>query len=483
MPREIILPSGDLPAGDFREHIHRVADWVADYRETIEQRRIAPGAAPGAIAARFPAELPAAAASIGDILGRLDADVMPGIVHWGHPAFLGYFGSTSNGPALLGEIVAAALNVSAMTWQTCPAATELETVVLGWVRGMVALPETFTGIVYDTASIGILHALAAAREGCGAAIRAEGIVGRADIPMLRVYASDQAHSSIEKAMIVLGLGETNVIRIPSDADFRLDVAALRAQILKDVADGLRPMAVVATVGTTSTASVDPVRAVARVCHDHDAWLHVDAAYGGALAILPEGRWAMDGAELADSVVVNPHKWMFVPLDFSVLFTRHPELLRAVFALTPEYLRGDARGDINYMDYGLQLGRRFRAMKAWMAFSAFGRDGIAARIREHCRLARLWARWVEEDAGFVLAAPVLMGVVCFRYAPAGLDAAACDRLNARIVETIVGSGQAYLTHTTLNGRLVMRVGIGNILTTEAHLERVWAAIVAAAADLA
>jgi aromatic-L-amino-acid/L-tryptophan decarboxylase len=483
MPREIILPSGDLPARDFREHIHRVADWVADYRETIEQRRITPDAGPGEITARFPAELPATGASIEDILARLDADVMPGIVHWGHPAFLGYFGSTSNGPALLGEIVAAALNVSAMTWQTCPAATELEGVVLGWIRGMVALPDTFTGIVYDTASIGIVHALAAAREGCGTAIRVEGVVGRPDLPLLRVYASDQAHSSIEKAMIVLGLGEANVVRIPGDAAFRLDAAALRARIEKDLADGYRPMAVIATVGTTSTASVDPVRAIAGVCHDHGAWLHVDAAYGGALAILPEGRWAMDGAELADSVIVNPHKWMFVPLDFSVLFMRQPDLLRAVFALTPEYLRGDAGGHVNYMDYGLQLGRRFRAMKAWMALSAFGRDGIAARIREHCRLARLWAHWVDKDARFVLAAPVLMGVVCFRYAPGGIGDAASDRLNERIVASIVGSGEAYLTHTALNGRLVMRVGIGNILTTETHLERVWAAIVSAAADLA
>jgi aromatic-L-amino-acid/L-tryptophan decarboxylase len=480
MPSDIILPLGDLPAAAFREQLHRVADWVADYRETIEQRRIAPGVRPGETAARFPAEPPASGASIEEILARLDTDVMPAVVHWGHPAFLGYFGSTSNGPALLGEIVAAALNVSAMTWKTCPAATELETVVLGWIRRMVTLPETFTGIVYDTASVGILHALAAARERCGDAIRAQGIAGRADVPVLRVYASAQAHSSIEKAMVVLGLGEDNVVRIPVDAAFRLDAAALRARMQADVEAGFRPMAVVATVGTTSTASVDPVRAMAEICRDHDAWLHVDAAYGGALALLPEGRWAMDSAGLADSVIVNPHKWMFVPLDFSVLFVQQPELLRAVFARTPEYLRGDARGgDVNYMDYGIQLGRRFRALKAWMAFSAFGQDGLAARIREHCRLARLWTRWVDEDERFVLAAPVHMGVVCFRFAPPGLDDAACDRLNERIVESVNASGAAYLTHTELDGRIVMRVGIGNILTTEQHLERVWDEIVTAA----
>jgi len=481
MPDDIILPLGDLPPAAFRAYLHRVADWVADYRETIAQRRIAPDVRPGEIAARFSAGPPTSGASIEDILARLDADVMPGIVHWGHPAFLGYFGSTSNGPALLGEIVAAALNVSAMTWQTSPAATELETVVLGWIRRMVALPDAFTGVVYDTASVGILHALAAARQRCGAAIRAQGLAGRAGMPVLRVYASEQAHSSIEKAMVVLGLGDANLVRTPVDAAFRLDVDALRASMQADARAGYRAMAVVGTVGTTSTASVDPVRAMADVCRGFDAWLHVDAAYGGALALLPEGRWAMDGAELADSVIVNPHKWMFVPLDFSVLFVRQPELLRAVFARTPEYLRGDAdRGDVNYMDYGIQLGRRFRALKAWMAFSAFGQDGIAARIREHCRLARLWARWVDQDERFVLVAPVLMGVVCFRFAPAGLDDVAGDRLNEQIVASINASGAGYLTHTALDGRIVMRVGIGNILTTEQHLEQVWRDVVAATA---
>jgi aromatic-L-amino-acid decarboxylase len=484
MPRDIILPPGDLPAGAFREHLHQVADWVADYRETIAHRRITPTVRPGEIAAHFSAEPPPEAVAIKKILEQLDTAIMPGIVHWGHPAFLGYFGSTSNGPALLGEIVAAALNVSAMTWQTSPAATELETVVVGWIRQMVALPETFTGVVYDTASVGILHALAAARESCGLDVRARGIAGRAGVPVHRVYASDQAHSSIEKAMVVLGLGEANVVRVPGDAAFRLDVAALRGAIAADAQAGYRPLAVIATVGTTSTASVDPVDEIADVCHELGAWLHVDAAYGGALAVLPEGRWAMAGADRADSVIVNPHKWMFVPLDFSVLFVRRPEILRAVFALTPEYLRGDAAaGDINYMDYGIQLGRRFRALKAWMAISAFGRDGIAARIREHCRLARRWAGWVEADDRFVLAAPVLMGVVCFRFAPPGVDDRVADRVNQRIVESINASGAAYLTHTEAAGRLVMRVGIGNILTSEQQLEQVWAEIVAAASKMA
>lgn len=479
MPREIILPPGDLPDEVFRAHLRRVADWAADYRATIANRRIVPTLGPGEIAGRFGGDPPVAGIPIEEILAQLDTVVMPGIVHWGHPAFLGYFGSTSNGPALLGEIIAAALNVSAMTWHTSPAATELETVVIGWIRRMVTLPETFTGIVYDTASVGLLHALAAARERCGVDVRALGIAGRSDVPIHRVYASDQAHSSIEKAMVVLGLGDANVVRLATDSAFRLDVMALRRAIEADVAAGIRPLAVIATVGTTSTASVDAVGDIAGVCRELDVWLHVDAAYGGALAVLPEGAWVMAGAELADSVIVNPHKWMFVPLDFSVLFVRRPEILRSVFARTPEYLRGDAGGgEIDYMDYGLQLGRRFRAMKAWMVFSAFGSDGMAARIREHCRLAQRWAEWVAADDRFVLAAPVVMAVVCFRLAPAGTDPAECDRLNRELVETINASGLAYLTHTEVAGRIVMRIGIGNILTTEQHLEAVWAAIVAA-----
>jgi aromatic-L-amino-acid/L-tryptophan decarboxylase len=359
----------------------------------------------------------------------------------------------------------------------------------------VSLPPTFTGVVYDTASVAVLHALAAAREAAGSRVRARGVAGRGDLPAFRAYASDQAHSSLERAMVVLGLGEENVVRVPSDVEFRMDVRALRAAIDADVRGGLRPMAVVATVGTTSSASVDPVREIAAVCRAHGAWLHVDAAYGGALAVLPEGRWAMDGAELADSVVVNPHKWLFVPLDFSALFTRRPELLRAVFSLTPEYLRGDASSGaaealppgardgpapVDYMDYGIQLGRRFRALKAWMAFRAFGRDGIESRVREHCRLAAVLAGWVTAEAHAVLAAPQRMGIVCFRFAPPGLDPAACDALNERVVERVNASGDAYLTHTRLAGRVCVRVGLGNVLTTERHVAHVWARVCGEAA---
>ena len=454
-----------------------MADWIADYREGIERRPIAPTVVPGAVAAALAPSLPDAPAPMALIRRDFDDLVMPGILHWGHPAFLGYFGSTSNGPALLGEMAAAALNVSAMTWRTSPAATELETVVLGWIRDLVGLPETFSGIVYDTASVGVLHALTAARARVAPDVRARGIAARPEVGVQRVYASDQAHSSLEKAMIVLGLGEQNVVRVPTDDAFRLDVDALRDAIADDRRRGLHPMAVVATVGTTSSASVDPVRRIAALCADAGLWLHVDAAYGGAMGVLPEGRAVMDGVELADSVVINPHKWLFVPLDFSVLYTRHPDELRATFTLVPEYLRGDAATEqagaaIDYMDYGIQLGRRFRALKAWMALRAFGRSGLVSRIREHCRLAAAFAGRVEREQGFELAAPVSMGVVCFRRVDPSLDAEGTDRLNESIVEAVNASGAAYLTHTRLRGRTVMRVGFGNVLTTDAHVGILW-----------
>ncbi|HLB10313.1 MAG TPA: aminotransferase class I/II-fold pyridoxal phosphate-dependent enzyme, partial [Gemmatimonadaceae bacterium] len=337
----MIEPLGDFGDEEMRSQLHLVAEWIASYRATIEQRAIVPAVRPGEIAAKFAHVAPQRGASMEQVMGELDALIMPGIVHWGHPAFLGYFGSTSNGPALLGEMIAAALNVSAMTWRTSPAASELEGVVLAWIRDLIGLPEAFMGIVYDTASVALMHALAAAREVAGSEVRTRGLIARSELRPLRVYASDQAHSSVEKAMIVLGLGEENVVRVRSDERFRMDVQELERAIAGDVARGIRPMAVVATVGTTSAASIDPVPAIAAVCRARDVWLHVDAAYGGALAMLPERREVMAGAEHADSVVVNGHKWLFVPLDFSALYTRRPEVLRSVFALTPEYLRGDA----------------------------------------------------------------------------------------------------------------------------------------------
>jgi aromatic-L-amino-acid decarboxylase len=470
---------GDMPAEDFRAALHRVADWIADYRAHIGELRISPDTAPGEIISSLPATPPEEPAGIEEIFRDFQHLIVPGLVHWGHPAFLGYFGSTTTAPGILGEMLAAALNVSAMTWRTSPAATELETVVLDWLRQLLNLPSNFTGVVYDTASVAVLHALAAAREGLGLDARARGLCGRSDVPALRVYASDQAHSSLEKAAITLGIGERNVRRVASDASYRMDITALRRAIEEDLRANFLPLAVVATVGTTSTASVDTVEEIGALCLEHKLWLHVDAAYGGALALLPEGRELMRGVEAADSVVVNPHKWLFVPLDFSALYVKRSELLRATFSLVPEYLRGDAlQAERNYMDYGIQLGRRFRALKAWMVFRTFGRRGLAARISEHIRLARLFASWLEADRQFELLAPLMMAVVCFRVVPRAvgdggqLTDEELDEFNRRLVGAINATGQSYLTHTTLRGRVSMRLAVGNVLTTEQHLARVY-----------
>ena len=473
---------GDMPEDEFRAALHRVADWVADYRAGIEKISISPEAAtPGEIISRLPAAPPEESAPLDEILRDFEELIVPGLVHWGHPAFLGYFGSTTNAPGILGEILSAALNVSAMTWRTSPAATELETLVLDWLRQMLRLPLDFTGIVYDTASVAVVHALAAAREGLGLDARAQGLAGRAEVPPLRIYASDQAHSSIEKAAIMLGIGERNVRRVASDAAYRMDVSALEAAIEEDRRASVLPLAVVATVGTTSTTSVDPVPEIAALCRERALWLHVDAAYGGATALLPEARHLMEGASAADSIVVNPHKWLFVPLDFSALYVRRPELLRATFSLVPEYLRGDAeQAERNYMDYGVQLGRRFRALKAWMVFRNFGRRGMEARIREHIRLARLFASWLDADEGFEVLAPVTMGVVCFRAVPRvksdGDDAQAgeeaSNEFNRKLVAAVNATGEVYLTHTTLRGRVGVRLAVGNVLTTERHLALVY-----------
>jgi aromatic-L-amino-acid decarboxylase len=314
----------------------------------------------------------------------------------------------------------------------------------------------------------------------------------AQAPVFRVYASDQAHSSAEKAAIALGLGEENVQRVPSDAEFRMDVAALRAMVERDLREKFRPLAVVATVGTTSTASVDPVPEIAKICREHKVWLHIDGAYGGGFTMLPEFEWMAQGWNEADSIIINPHKTLYVPLDFSVLYVRDLERLRRVFTLVPEYLRGDTvEAEKNYMDYGIQLGRRFRALKAWVTWRAFGREGMIAFMREHVRLANLLADWIKGDKRFELAAPVVLPVVCFRLLtgdePSGRSVPPVRLgpkadVNSEIVERINASGRAYINQTKLRGRTVMRVGLGNVLTTEEHLRNVWELIQETAAEL-
>jgi aromatic-L-amino-acid/L-tryptophan decarboxylase len=479
-------PLGDMPSKEFRKHLHELADWIADFREHLDQLRVAPDKKPGAVREQLPRRAPEKGEAFEKILSDIDHIIVPGMVHWSHPMFLGYFGWTSTAPGILGEIVTAPLNVNAMTWRTCPAATELETVVIDWLRQWVGLSDRFEGVIYDTASVGVMHALAVAREEAAPETRKLGLTGR-DLPRFRVYTSDQAHSSAEKAAIALGVGEKNVVRIPSDDQFRMDLNSLRQNIAEDRQNGFRPMAVVATVGTTSTASVDPVREIGNLCREAKVWLHIDAAYGGGFTMVPEYQWMTKGWDLADSIVINPHKTVFVPLDFSVLYVRDLARLQCVFSLVPEYLRGDTvDAEKNYMDYGIQLGRRFRALKAWVIWRSLGRAGVVGRLREQVRLAGLLTDWIKGDDRFELSAQPSMGVVCFRFIGAAAPsprrgttargrAGSSDRIdtiNSEIVERINVSGRAYLTQTKLRGRTVIRIGLGNVLTTEEHLRNGW-----------
>jgi aromatic-L-amino-acid decarboxylase len=396
---------------------------------------------------------------------------VPGLTHWNHPGFFAYFANSSPGPAVLAEALAATFNANAMLWKTAPAATELELVVLDWLRQMLGLPEGLFGVIQDCASTATLVAIAAAREAVpGLDVRRRGLVGQA---RLRMYASEHAHSSVEKAGMVLGIGQDGFRAIPADEQFRMDPAALARAVGEDRAAGFTPFAVTATVGTTSTTAIDPVPEIAEVCAREGLWLHVDTAYAGSAAVVSELRWVLAGCDRADSLVVNPHKWMFVPVDLSVLYTRRPEVVRQAFSILPEYLKTPEESVApNLMDYGVSLGRRFRALKLWMVIRAFGTEGIAARLREHVRLARVFRDVLEADPAFELVAPSPLSVVCFRLRHPGASPDEEDRRNAAAMDAVNASGEAYLSHTRLKGRTVLRLAIGNLRTEERHVRRVY-----------
>lgn len=463
--------SRDLPAGETRRALHRAADLIADYLEQVGDYPVLPRISPGDVARELPAAAPEQPEPMDRILDDYQRLIEPNVTHWNHPGFLAYFGITGSGPGIVGEALAAGLNVNAMLWRSGPAPTELEEVTCGWLRGLMGLPEDFRGHINDTASTSSLVALAAARHRLpGLDLRHQGLAGRPEVPPLTVYASDQAHSSIDKAAIVLGLGHANVRRIPSDEQFRMSVPALEEAIARDRAEGRLPMAVVATVGSTSTTSIDPVEPIADLCARERIWLHVDAAYAGSAAICPEYRALMPGIERADSLVTNPHKWLFTPVDCSVLYVRDPALLKAAFSLVPEYLRTDEAGVTNLMDLGFQLGRRFRALKLWMVIRAFGAEGLRERIREHCALARDFAARVEADPNFELAAPVPFSAVCFRARTP--DPADPERFNERLNARVNAAGPFFVSPTVLRGRTTLRIAIGNLRTGSEHIEALW-----------
>ena len=480
---QITVKAGDMPAEEFRRHGYRLIDWIADYLAHPEQFAVLPQVEPGQFRAALPAEAPETGEEFSRVLDDWERLLLPGITHWNHPGFFAYFSISGSGPGILGELLSQALNINAMLWRTGPSATELEEVVLGWLRKMVGLPEEFFGVLTEGASVSSMRAIAAAREALGLGFRQHGLAGG---PRLRLYTSEQSHSSIEKGAIVLGLGQEGVRKIPVDSEFRMRPDALAAAIREDRAAGWLPFCVVATVGTTSTTSVDPLPAIVDICGAQKLWLHVDAAYAGPAAIVPEYRPLMAGWERADSLVLNPHKWLFTPVECSAFYCRHPETLRAAFSLVPEYLRTPEDAHVNnYMDYGVQLGRRFRALKLWFVLRYFGQEGIRLRLREHVRLAQIFARWVDEDPGFERLAPVPFSVVCFRARPQSVepDDARLNQLNAALLDRVNASGKVYLSHTGLDGHFTLRLAIGNLRTTEEHVRTAWELLCEHSADLA
>lgn len=469
-------PSSD----EIRAALHEAADWAADFLEQSGELPVSPSVAPGDVAASLPAHPPSSGEPLSQMIADVDRLIVPGLTHWNHPGFLAYFANTGSGPGILGEMMTATLNVNAMLWQTSPAATELEQVVLAWTAELVGLPAGWLGQITDTASTSTFTALAAAREAAGLDVRDRGMAGRADLPALRVYASREAHSSVEKACIALGLGRDGFRPIGTDSLYRMDAGALEAAVEADIAAGHRPIAAVATVGTTSSTSIDPVSAVAGICERHGLWLHVDAAYGGSAALAPELRFVLDGCDRADSIVINPHKWMLTPMDCSLLWTSRPDQMRAAFSLVPEYLRTDQPGVVNLMDYGIALGRRFRSLKLWMVLRAYGADGLAEIIREHVRLARMVESWLAAAPGWELLAPVPFSTVNFRHRPAGMDdEQQIDRHNEHILRAVNAAGDVYLSHTQLNGRYAIHLAVGNGGTGEPHIARAWELLQAAA----
>ncbi|MBL0169870.1 MAG: amino acid decarboxylase [Gemmatimonadaceae bacterium] len=473
--------TGDLSPEEFRAAAHAAVDWIADYLEHPGQYPVKSRARPGDIRNALPASAPTTGEPLEAMLNDFHRTIVPGITHWNNPSFFAYFANSAAYPAIVGELLTAGLNANGMLWVTSPAVTELEQVTLDWLRQLMGLGDGWFGQITDTASVSTFYALAAARETAGLDIRARGMAARTDLPVLRVYCSEHAHSSIDKAVIALGLGHDNLVKIPADEQFRMRPDALETAMRADVAAGRRPIAVVPCVGTTSTTSIDPVPEIVRIARMFDCWVHVDAAYAGPAAIVPELRYLMDGVDGADSLVVNPHKWLFTPMDCSVLYTKRPDALRQAFALLPEYLVTKGQDDVvNLMDYGIQLGRRFRSLKLWMVLRAFGADGLAERIRVHCELAREFAGMVHFEGGWELTAPVPLSLVCFRYAPAGASEDELARINAAIMERVNAGGTAYLSHTKLNGKYTLRLAIGNIRTERAHVEAVWRELRAAAA---
>ena len=463
---------------DFRRAGHQFIDWIAEYFENVEKYPVLSPVEPGDIKTLVPAVPPARGEAMETLFRDFETIIMPGVSHWQHPGWFAYFPANNSPASVLGELLTAGLGAQCMVWQTSPAAAELEEVVLDWLRQMIGLPDGFAGVIQDTASTATLCALISARE------RATGFESNESglKAPLTVHASEEAHSSVEKAVKIAGYGRRSLRRAPTDGRFALVPDKLEEALAKDKEAGLVPACVVATVGTTSSGAIDPLRPIAEICRRYGAWLHVDAAWAGTAALLPEKRWILDGAEMADSLVFNPHKWMLTNFDCSAYFVRDPGTLIRTFEIHPEYLKTGVDAKVrNYRDWGIQLGRRFRALKLWFVIRSYGVEGLQAMVREHLRLAALVRDWVEADPRFELLAPVELGLVCFRLND-GRDEEGLEVLNRRFLERVNASGSVFLSSTTLRGKYTIRLVVGQRTTEERHVRNAWDVLSATADEV-
>lgn len=467
-----------MNAKEFRKYGQDVVDWIADYLENAQQYPVMSRRRPGETIALVPEHPPEEGEEMDRILEDFERDILPGVTHWNHPRFFAYFPANNSAPSILGEMLSAGLGVNAMLWQTSPAATELEQRVMAWLGELVGLPPAseggFHGVIQDTASTATLCALVCARERATAfSINEMGYEGLAGAGPLRLYCSKEAHSSVVKGAKIAGFGVRNVVTVAGDETRAMDPEDLERRIAADVAAGLTPCCVVATVGTTGSTAIDPLQKIGPVAKQHGLWLHVDAALAGSAAILPSKRWIFDGIGHADSLVFNPHKWLLTNFDCSAYYVKDPVHLEQAMSINPDYLKTDFDPEVaNFRDWGIPLGRRFRALKLWFVLRSYGAKRLRELIASHIDLATEFASWVEADADWELLAPVPLNTVCFRLRREGWTDEECDARNKALMDRVNQGGRIFLTHTTLEGRFTLRMAIGQTQTRREHVVEAW-----------
>ncbi|MBK6481891.1 MAG: aminotransferase class I/II-fold pyridoxal phosphate-dependent enzyme [Chitinophagaceae bacterium] len=467
----------------FRKNAHELADWMADYLDGMEKYPVKPTIRPGDIKQLLPQEAPPSGESFTEIFSDFQKIIIPGMTHWQHPQFFAYFPTGASEPSILAEMLTATLGAQCMIWQTSPAAEELEERMMEWLREMKGLPSHFTGVIQDSSSSSTLVAMLTAREKkTNFAINARGF---SKLDKFRIYTSTQAHSSVDKAVKIAGFGIDNLVKVAVDTDFAMETDALENAIQQDIASGYVPLCVVATIGTTSSTAIDPIEKIGLICKKYGCWLHIDASYAGTALLLPEMRWMGEGTELADSYVFNPHKWMFTNFDCSAYFVADKASLIKTFSILPEYLKTPEDQLVNnYRDWGIPLGRRFRALKLWFVIRTYGISGLQEKIREHLAFANWLKNRIALHPSFEIMAPVPLNLVCFRWKPTGIEEEAqLDKLNQQLLERLNASGKILLTQTRLNDRYVIRFVAGQTHTRLEHVMKGWQIITNEAQELA